>query len=232
MDANARSGEWKWLGSSGSESDDVYLSADQLKVPILCGPCDKKLGGKLDKPAKEWCERILSGNQKIDNPEMLACFISSIFWRASLSTHSAFDHMNLSRRDEERLRQATYDPKKAFKFASFNVSKMVFPSGRVQDINMLSFIGTMKRLRQPNDDGRPYLELIAFMGGHLWKAILPPLECKFEATYRAISADDKVIKVDRYDFENDPDIRDYVETLRKKNDRGNLTGAAKKYLER
>lgn len=152
----------------------VHHKVDTGWDMLLCEECEGQLGSNFDKPAREWT-RELSSAETLD-PSMLARFMCSVFWRASISQHFMYKGFLADNPSMTMLLKYGTLKDTQFQIGSYTIQKLVDPSGGFDQDDLNTIV--MPPIHRVSEQG-PGLEQHHFrtaFGGILWTMITPEID--------------------------------------------------------
>ncbi|MDO8288730.1 MAG: hypothetical protein Q7T44_05880 [Parvibaculum sp.] len=114
---------------------------------LLCSECENKLGNDLDAPAYHWMkstqEKLLkgavSGSVEV-NSTMMAKFITSMFWRASVSKNDLYKNLIVSQQEREIMRMSIIENGNPFEQMSFSIANLYDSKKQFDGVSLSEFI--------------------------------------------------------------------------------------------
>lgn len=229
---NDRSGpNARLITLSDAKDNKIDVSQDQGNSPILCRKCDAEIGRDFDKPAKEWAMTAsdLNVSHKL-NSDNLARFMASVFWRAGLSDHFLFHHMQMPEVELNLLKKGVYDSTSPFKTASYKIWKLVDSITNTSPEALKTQLLMFQRSRVFDNSGQVYIENLALMGGLVWQMFTPNFPNHLNEKWRMMQQTTRYYKLEPFDIYHDPKLLEHYGQQFVKHKAGKVSRAVEKKL--
>lgn len=185
-----------------SEADArLDITQDQGTTPMLCWDCEQWLGSEIEKPTRAWINNCTSDQFVEADSVLLARYAASVWWRAMLSKHKDYQHVEFDYVAIRPLMEASINPSATFKKISFRLRKLTDSSGGFSDSSLLQFQCTFvdQLSAEPHLLGHECFAVIH--DGFVWEAFSPRLKRSSIDKLKCFSSNRSRYALQHLDFE-------------------------------
>lgn len=138
---------------------------------LLCSKCENILGNGLDGPAYHWMKFVrkkllkgpISGGIEIDSL-LIAKFITSVFWRCSVSNNPLYKNIFVTTHEREIMRVGSVENENPFEHMSFSIADLYDSKNQFNGTSLAEFILPPTTWTNPNKNSKQKLLFLTITG--------------------------------------------------------------------